>query len=88
MRTLLMMLAQYEGRTVVAVEDVCRDYFSHLSPPALLRKIGNGEIQLPLIRMEAGSQKTAKGVHVADLAAYVDERRAAAVRECQQLGGA
>jgi hypothetical protein len=34
--------------------------------------------------MEA-SQKAAKGVHLTDLAAYLDERRAAAVKECQQL---
>jgi hypothetical protein len=34
--------------------------------------------------MEA-SQKAAKGVHLSDLAAYLDERRAAAIKECEQM---
>ncbi|APX23877.1 Pyocin activator protein PrtN [Salipiger profundus] len=36
--------------------------------------------------MEA-SQKCAKGVHIDDLAEYLDKRRAAAVKECLQLQG-
>jgi hypothetical protein len=36
--------------------------------------------------MEA-SQKCAKGVHINDLATYLDERRAAAIKECRQLQG-
>jgi hypothetical protein len=43
----------------------------------LVKKVGAGEIQLPVVRAEA-SQKAAKGVHVEDLAAYIDARRAAA----------
>jgi hypothetical protein len=38
-----------------------------------------GEISIPVVRMES-SQKTAKGIHVADLAAYLD-RQAEAVRK-------
>lgn len=36
--------------------------------------------------MEA-SQKCAKGVHLNDLAAYLGERGAAAIKECRQLQG-
>ncbi|WP_272929497.1 pyocin activator PrtN family protein [Rhodovulum sulfidophilum] len=43
-------------------------------------------LHLPLVRMEA-SQKCAKGVHIDDLAEYLDKRRAAAVKECLQLQG-
>lgn len=41
---------------------------------------------IPMVRME-NSQKCAKGVHLQDLADYLDERRAAAVKECLQLTG-
>ncbi|VVE85943.1 pyocin activator PrtN family protein [Pandoraea sputorum] len=77
-------MAQYGAVAVVPIDLVCRDYFSHLSAEKLTRKIGAGDIALPLVRME-GSQKSAKGVHVEDLAKYIDDRRAAAVKECQQL---
>ncbi len=40
-----------------------------------------------MVRIEA-SQKSAKGVHLTDLAAYIDKRVEAARRECRQLTGA
>ncbi|BET09377.1 MULTISPECIES: pyocin activator PrtN family protein [Pandoraea] len=84
MNTTFLLMAQYGAVAVVPIDLVCRDYFSHLSAEKLTRKIGAGDIALPLVRME-GSQKSAKGVHVEDLAKYIDDRRAAAVKECQQL---
>jgi hypothetical protein len=84
MKTVFLLMAQYDARAVVPIDDVCRDYFAPLTVPTLLRKISAGEIRLPLVRMES-SQKGAKGVHVEDLAAYIDARRAAAVKECEQL---
>ncbi|KVO72418.1 Pyocin activator protein PrtN [Burkholderia ubonensis] len=84
MKTAFILLAQYDGLAVVPVDLVCRDYFSHLTPEQFVRKVNAGEIALPLLRME-GSKKSAKGVHVEDLADYIDKRRAAAVKECQQL---
>jgi hypothetical protein len=45
-----------------------------------------GDIALPIVRIEA-SQKAHRGVHLADLADYIDKRRAAAVKECRQLTG-
>lgn len=79
-----MLLALYNGRPIIPVEDVCRDFMAHLSPEKFLRKVTTGEIRLPVVRMEA-SQKAAKGVHLNDLAAYLDERREAAIKEVQQL---
>ena len=49
-----------------------------------MRKALAGEIDLPIGRIE-GSQKAAKGVHINDLAAYLDKQAAAARRECEQL---
>ncbi|SMG00370.1 pyocin activator PrtN family protein [Burkholderia singularis] len=84
MKTVFLLLAQYDGRAVIPIEIVCRDYFAPLTITTLLRKIGAGEIALPLVRMEI-SQKGAKGVHIEDLAAYIDRRRAAALKERDQL---
>jgi hypothetical protein len=80
-------MAQYDALAVIPIDVVAHDYFPHLEPGKLLRKISLGEIALPLVRIE-GSQKCAKGVHLVDLAHYIDTRRAAAQKECDQLGGA
>lgn len=86
MNTVFLLMAQYNAAAVVPIEAVCRDYFAPLTVPTLLRKISAGEIALPLVRMET-SQKGAKGVHLTDLADYIDKRRKAAVKECNQLAG-
>ncbi|MGF6878402.1 pyocin activator PrtN family protein [Paraburkholderia sp. MM5477-R1] len=86
MNTVFLLMAQYNAAAVIPLETVCRDYFAPLTAPTLLRKISAGEIALPLVRMES-SQKGAKGVHLTDLADYIDKRRKAAVKECNQLSG-
>lgn len=87
MNTAFLLMAQYDGRAVIPLEEVCRDYFQHLSPEKFLRKAATGEIRLPIVRMES-SQKAAKGVHLMDLATYLDQRRAAAIKEAAQIAGA
>ncbi|MGC1695307.1 MAG: pyocin activator PrtN family protein [Pseudolabrys sp.] len=87
LNTAFLLMAQYGGKAIIPLEDVCRDYFSHLTPTIMLRKIGAGEIALPLVRIDEKSQKTAKGIHLQDLADYLDKRRAAALKETQALCG-
>ncbi len=82
--TSFLLFAQYGGRAVIPVEDVCRDYFNHLTPDKFLRKVGTGEIALPVVRAET-SQKCQKGVYLQDLADYLDQRREAALKEFRQL---
>lgn len=84
--TAFLLMAQYGGKPIIPVDDVCRDYFSHLTVDKLVRKISAGDIPIPLVRIE-DSQKSAKGVHLADLAAYLDKRVEAARKECRQLNG-
>jgi len=45
-----------------------------------------GQIKLPIIRIE-DSQKAAKGVHLTDLADYLDQQREKALKESRQLSG-
>lgn len=86
MNTVFLLMAQYNGMAIIPIERVCADYFSHLTPEKLLRKAGAGEIDLPITRIE-GSQKAAKGVHLSDLATYLDAQRAKAVVENDKLHG-
>ena len=79
-QTSFLLMAQYGGKPIIRLSDVCRDFFSHLTPEKFLRKSSKGEIDLPLVRMES-SQKCAKGIHLNDLAIYLDSRHAAAVKE-------
>lgn len=86
MNTAFLLLAQYDGRAVIPIEMVCRDYFSHLTPVKLIAKISSGDIAIPLVRIE-GSQKCAKGIHLQDLASYLDVRAEAARKEMRALTG-
>jgi hypothetical protein len=85
MKTVFLLLAQYDATAVVPIDLVCRDFFPHLSTDKLIRKISIGEVKLPMIRMER-SAKSAKGVHIQDLADYIDARRAEAIKELDQMG--
>lgn len=86
MNTQFLLLAQYGGTAIIPIDVVCRDYFSHLTPDKLAQKILRGEIRLPMVRIET-SQKAARGVYLDDLAKWIDDRRAAAVKELNQMTG-
>lgn len=84
MKTAWMLLCRYEGKAIIPLEEVRRDFFQHLSLEKLNRKLLAGEIALPVVRIEH-SQKSARGVHLTDLAAYIDSRREAAAKELRQI---
>lgn len=83
MNTLFLLIAQYNGQAIIPLELVSRDYFN-LTTEQFQRKVLAGQIRLPITRMEGG-QKAAKGIHLHDLAQYIDAQRAAAIRECETL---
>ena len=82
--TAFLMMAQYNGAAIIPLERVCADYFSHLTPEKFQQKVLAGVIDLPIVRMER-SQKTARGIHLADLAKYIDDRREEALEELRKL---
>jgi len=82
--TAFLLMARYDGLPVIPVESVRADFFPHLTLDEFLRQIGNGGIKLPLVRSTT-SQKSAKGVHLQDLADYLDGRRAVAHKELEQM---
>lgn len=87
MKTIFLLMAQYDAQAVIPIERVQRDYFAHLDVKKLIAKCVAGEIRLPLVRTDPTSQKSAKGVSLEDLAEYLDARREAARKELEQLGG-
>ena len=84
MNIAFLLMAQCEGKAIIPIEEVCRDYFSHLNATKLVQKISAGEIAIQLVRMEA-SQTCAKGVYLLDLAKYLDVRIEAARKEMAAL---
>lgn len=86
MNTAFLLMAKYDATPIIPAQKVCDDFFPHLTLVKFLRKIGDGQIALPLVRIEA-SQKSAKGVHVQDLAKYLDARHSEALHEYHKLHG-
>lgn len=84
MNTSFILMAQYNGRAIIPLDQVCKDYFTHLTTDMFQRKVMAGQIKIPITRMES-SQKSAKGIHICDLAEYLDRQREAAVKEYNQL---
>lgn len=86
MNTLFLLMAQYNGHAVIPLETVCRDYLN-LSYEQAKRKQLAGELDLPIVQLGGRSQKSALGIHLSDLANYIDKQRDAAVKELDQLMG-
>ncbi|WP_122433866.1 pyocin activator PrtN family protein [Pseudomonas viridiflava] len=86
MNTLFLLMAQYDGQAVIPLDRVCLDYMN-LSVEKFKRKRLDGEIDIPVVRLGAESQKAGLGVYLNDLADYIDRQREKAVREQNQLMG-
>ncbi|MBT8764788.1 pyocin activator PrtN family protein [Metapseudomonas boanensis] len=86
MNTIFLLMAQYNGLAIIPLEKVCADYFSHLTPEKMKLKIASGQIDLTLVPIES-SQKSARGVHLNDLAAYLDAQHSKAKAEHNKLMG-
>jgi hypothetical protein len=86
MNTQFLLMAQYNGMAIIPLDRVCSDYFSHLTPEKMKLKVAAGDIDLPMVRLES-SQKSARGVHLNDLAAYLDAQHLKAKVEHAKLTG-
>jgi hypothetical protein len=87
MNTAFLLMAQYNGKAVIPIDAVCRDYFPQFTPTKFIEKIRAGELRLPLVKLGPG-QKAAKGIALNDLAIYLDTQIDAARRDMETLNGA
>jgi hypothetical protein len=86
MNTLFLLMAQYDKQAVIPQARVYADYM-HLTVEKFKFKCMSGEIDIPIVRLGANSQKAALGVHVQDLAKYIDVQREKAANEQNKLMG-
>lgn len=86
MNTIVLLLAQFDARIAIPIEEVCAAFFPDLDAQGLVRKIVRGEIKLPIMKFE-NSVKSPRTVHVLDLANFVDTQRAEALKECERPRG-
>lgn len=84
MNTLFLLMAQYNGQAVIPLSRVCADYM-HLTVEKFKLKCISGEIDIPIVRLGADSQKAALGIHLRDLADYIDKQRDKATKEQKKL---
>lgn len=74
------------GKPLFSLDRVCADYM-HLTVEKFKRKRLDGEIDIPIVRLGADTQNAALGIHLKDLADYIDRQRAKAAKEQNQLMG-
>jgi len=86
MNTLFLLMAQYDGQAVIPLSRVCADYM-FLTVEKFKLKCLSGEIDIPIVRLGANSQKAALGVHLKDLADYIDRQREKATVEQNKFMG-
>lgn len=86
MNTLFLLMAQYDGQAVIPLSRVCADYM-FITVEKFKLKCLSGEIDIPIVRLGAVSQKAALGVHLADLANYIDCQRTKAKSDHDKLMG-
>lgn len=84
MDTRFLLMARYDALPIIPVERVRLDFFNHLSLQKFMRKLNDQTIMLPIISIEC-SQKSQKGVHIEDLAAFLDNRHDHALKEYQHF---
>lgn len=84
MDTRFLLMARYDALPIIPVERIRLDFFNHLSLQKFMRKLNERAIALPVVSIEA-SQKSQKGVHLEDLAEFLDIRREQAVKEYRQF---
>ena len=75
MNTLFILKAQYDGKAVISPNQACIDYMG-LTIEKFKAKQLSGEITTPIVRLGANTQKAALGIHLTDLAEYIDKQQA------------
>lgn len=83
MNTAFLLAAKYGGVPLIDLDEVRLDYFSELSSSTFVRRLEDGSIPLPFVRMN-GSQKGRRMIPLTDLASYIDKLMERARRECDR----
>lgn len=85
MKTLFLLQAQFDGRAEIPLAEICQDFLD-LSEREAKRRAAAQTLPFPVHRL--GSQKSPWMVSLTDLAAYIDEKKAAAEQEWRKVNAA
>ena len=86
MKTIYLLMARYEGLTLIPVDRIIMDYFPDMARKTVLQKIESGEVPLPIVRLGYG-QKAQRSVDVNDLAVFLDKQAEIARKETRKKTG-
>lgn len=84
MKTTHILMLQYDGTAIIPARNLAEDYFD-LSEAKFVQKCRAGDIALPLIKLDSSSQKGRVGVHVQDVADFLDRCREEARADLRKL---
>ncbi len=73
MKTAFMLMAQFDGKAVVQLEDICKEFFN-MSKAVALTKAKHATLPVPAYRA-SDSNKAPWLVNISDLAEHLDKMR-------------
>jgi hypothetical protein len=85
MKTLFLLQAQFNGRTEIPLTEICNDLLD-LTESEAKRQACLQKLPFPVHRL--GSQKSPWLVSITDLAAYIDQQKAAAEADWKRANAA
>ncbi|MEH6740729.1 MAG: pyocin activator PrtN family protein [Sulfitobacter sp.] len=83
MDTTFLLAARYDGAPLIDINTVRRDQFSYMALPTFIRRLEQGAIPLPVVRL-SGSQKSSRMIPLIDLAHYIDAKMVRARAEANR----
>ncbi len=84
MNTVFLLMAAHNGKAVLSLEEVAKEYLGMNDKIRIQRKARAGEFPFPVFRL-GNSQKSPWLVSIEDLAAYIDKQKEAAKKDFQAL---
>ncbi len=82
MKTIFLLQAQFDGRTEIPLAEICSDFLG-LSEQEARRRASLQRLPFPVHRL--GSQKSPWLVSIGDLAAHIDQQKAAAETDWKKM---
>jgi len=84
MNTVFLLLAAHDGKAVLELEEVAKEYLGMSNKIAIMQKAREGNMPFPVFRL-GESNKAPWLVSVEDLAAYIDKQREKAKKDFEAL---
>lgn len=86
MKTIFLLMAQFDGRAEIPLDEIRSQYLPELSDKEAKRRASLHRLPFPVHRL--GSAKSRWMVNLNDLAAYIDDQMAEARQEWHKVNAA